>query len=81
MLEYERGDLTRAVMAVLRNNKGVPLSSYEVFEVLPSVGYAVDSRQVKNTLIILAKRKKIMRLRVDEMRGKYPVKNRYFLKV
>ncbi len=77
----ERGDLTRAVMVVLRNNKGVPLSSYEVFEVLPSVGYAVDSRQVKNTLIILAKRKKIMRLRVDEMRGKYPVKNRYFLKV
>ena len=81
MFEYERGDLTRAVMVVLRNNKGVPLSSYEVFEVLPSVGYAVDSRQVKNTLIILAKRKKIMRLRVDEMRGKYPVKNRYFLKV
>ena len=76
----ERGDLTRAVMVVLRNNKGVPLSSYEVFEVLPSVGYAVDSRQVKNTLIILAKRKKIIRLRVDEMRGKYPVKNRYFLK-
>ena len=77
----ERGDLTRAVMVVLRNNKGVPLSSYEVFEVLPDVGYVVDSRQVKNTLIILAKRKKIIRLRVDEMRGKYPVKNRYFLKV
>ena len=77
----ERGDLTRAVMVVLRNNKGVPLSSYEVFEVLPNVGYVVDSRQVKNTLIILAKRKKIIRLRVDEMRGKYPVKNRYFLKV
>lgn len=77
----ERGDLTRAVMVVLRNNKGVPLSSYEVFEVLPNVGYAVDSRQVKTTLMQLSRRNKVTRIRVDEMRGKYPVKNKFILKV
>ena len=77
----ERGDLTRAVMVVLRNNKGVPLSSYEVFEVLPDVGVAVDSRQVKTTLMQLSRRNKVTRIRVDEMRGKYPVKNKFILKV
>lgn len=77
----ERGDLTRAVMVVLRNNKGVPLSSYEVFEVLPDVGIVVDSRQVKMTLMQLSRRGKISRLRVNEMRGKYPVKNKFILKV
>lgn len=77
----ERGDLTRAVMVVLRNNKGVPLSSYEVFEVLPNVGYVVDSRQVKDALRWLARRKKIANIKVDEMRGKYTVRNRYLLKV
>ena len=81
MLEYERGDLTRAVMAVLRNNNGVPLSSYEVFEVLPDVGVAVDSRQVRMTLMQLSRRGKISRLLVNEMRGKYQVKNKFILKV
>ena len=78
---HERGYLTRAVMVVLRNNKGVPLSSYEIFEVLPDVGIVVDSRQVKMTLMQLSRRGKISRLRVDEMRGKYPVKNKFILKV
>ena len=78
---HERGDLTRAVMVVLRNNKGVPLSSYEVFEVLPDVGIVVDSRQVKMTLMQLSRRGKISRLRVNEMRGKYPVKNKFIFKV
>ena len=77
----ERGDLTRAVMVVLRNNKGVPLSSYDVFEVLPDVGILVDSRQVKMTLMQLSRRGKISRLRVNEMRGKYPVKNKFILNV
>ena len=77
----ERGDLTRAVMVVLRNSRGNPLSSYEVFEVLPDIGIAVDSRQVKTTLMQLSRRGKISRLRVNEMRGKYPVKNKFILKV
>ena len=78
---FERGDLTRAVMAVLRNNKGVPLSSYDVFEGLPNLGVVVDSRQVRMTLMQLSRRGKISRLRVNEMRGKYPVKNKFILKV
>ena len=77
----ERGDLTRAVMVVLRNSRGCPLSSYEVFEVLPDVGVAVDSRQVKMTLMQLSRRNKVTRIRVDEMRGKYPLKNKFILKV
>ncbi len=76
----ERGDLTRAVMVVLRNSRGCPLSSYEVFERLPTIGITVDSRQVKECLNRQARRKKVMRIKVDEMRGKYPVKNKYFLK-
>lgn len=78
---FERGDLTRAVMVVLRNNMEHALSSYEVFEVLPDVGIAVDSRQVKMTLMQLSRRGKISRLRVNEMRGKYQVKNKFILKV
>jgi len=78
MYEYERGDLTKAVMIVLRNSRE-PLSSYEVFERLPRLSSVFDAKQVKNILIILAKRHKVKKQSVSEVRGRYKVSNKYWV--
>ena len=71
-----RGSITHAIMLVLRHSPE-PLCSYEVFELLPDIGAVVDSRQVKNTLVIMAKRGRVRRHLVNEKRGRYVVRVKF----
>lgn len=71
--------LTKAIMCVLMACDE-PLTSYEVFEILPDIGRAIYPSQVRYTLMVLSKRGKIERISVNEKHGRNWVKSRYCLK-
>ena len=71
--------LTKAIMCVLMACDE-PLTSYEVFELLPDIGRTIYPNQVKSQLKTLATRNKVMRIEVNEKHGRNIVKNRYFFK-
>ena len=72
-----KSGLSDAIMAVL-SVSDEPMTAYEVFELLPDVGVVYPSN-VQNILKKYAMRGKIMRVAVNEKRGRHFVRFRYFL--
>ena len=73
------GSLTGAILSVLAVSDK-PMTSYEVFELLPDIGRTIYPNQVKSQLKTLATRNKVMRIEVNEKHGRNIVKSRYFFK-